>query len=146
MISLEVNGKKYEIEASSDVPLLGSSGASRADRYEVRLWEVALRCLYRPYRMVRLSGPCQIPVRDVLGKRIITIEGIPEDHPVKKAWNAVDVPQCGYCQPGQIMDAAALLEKNPHPRMLTLTPLCLATSVAAGPISAFVRRFTLLPK
>jgi isoquinoline 1-oxidoreductase alpha subunit len=56
-----------------------------------------------------------MPVKDAQGKKITTIEGIPEDHPVKVAWNTEDVPQCGYCQPGQIMDAVALLEKNPNP-------------------------------
>ena len=115
MISLEVNGKKYEIEASSDVPLLWVL------REHLGLTGTKYGCgkSLCGACTVHINGKaersCQIPVRDVLGKRIITIEGIPEDHPVKKAWNAVDVPQCGYCQPGQIMDAAALLEKNPHP-------------------------------
>jgi aerobic-type carbon monoxide dehydrogenase small subunit (CoxS/CutS family) len=54
-------------------------------------------------------------VEDVQGKKIVTIEGIPENHPVKKAWIDEDVPQCGYCQSGQIMEAVALVEKNPRP-------------------------------
>lgn len=58
---------------------------------------------------------CITPVKDVQGKRVVTIEGIPEDHPVKKAWLAEEVSQCGYCQPGQIMGAVALLNKKPRP-------------------------------
>jgi isoquinoline 1-oxidoreductase subunit alpha len=45
----------------------------------------------------------------------VTIEGLPEDHPVKQAWIAEQVPQCGYCQPGQMMQAADLLNRTPHP-------------------------------
>ncbi|MBC9798662.1 (2Fe-2S)-binding protein, partial [Sinomicrobium weinanense] len=60
---------------------------------------------------------CQIPVSAVGEKKITTIEGLSEegDHPVQKAWLEQDVPQCGYCQAGQIMTAAALLKENPHP-------------------------------
>ncbi|HYA94232.1 MAG TPA: molybdopterin-dependent oxidoreductase [Thermodesulfobacteriota bacterium] len=115
MISLEVNGEKYEVEASQDVPLLWiirdhlgltgtkyGCGKSLCGACTVHIGGKAKRS-------------CQIPAGEAQGKRVTTIEGIPEDHPVKKAWNAVDVPQCGYCQPGQIMDAVALLEKNPNP-------------------------------
>jgi isoquinoline 1-oxidoreductase beta subunit len=115
MISLEVNGKKYEVEASSDVPLLW------VIREHLGLTGTKYGCgkSLCGACTVHIDGKaersCQIPVRDAQGKRITTIEGIPEDHPVKKAWNMVDVPQCGYCQPGQIMDAVALLEKNPNP-------------------------------
>jgi aerobic-type carbon monoxide dehydrogenase small subunit (CoxS/CutS family) len=60
---------------------------------------------------------CALPVSDVGSKEIITIEGlsVDGDHPLQKAWIAENVSQCGYCQPGQIMTAAALLEENPHP-------------------------------
>jgi isoquinoline 1-oxidoreductase alpha subunit len=61
---------------------------------------------------------CALPVESVAnGQKITTIEGLSEkgDHPVQKAWEAHQVPQCGYCQSGQIMQAAALLEKNPQP-------------------------------
>jgi isoquinoline 1-oxidoreductase beta subunit len=115
MISLEVNGKKYEVEVRPDVPLLWV--------IRQRLWLTGTKygCgkSFCGACTVHIDGKaersCQIPVRDAQGKKITTIEGISEDHPVKKAWNAVDVPQCGYCQPGQIMDAVALLEKNPNP-------------------------------
>ncbi|HTJ53355.1 MAG TPA: (2Fe-2S)-binding protein [Cyclobacteriaceae bacterium] len=60
---------------------------------------------------------CILPVSGVADKKITTIEGVSEhgDHPVQKAWLEHDVPQCGYCQAGQIMTAVALLKKNPNP-------------------------------
>jgi isoquinoline 1-oxidoreductase alpha subunit len=61
---------------------------------------------------------CLTQVGSVAGKPITTIEGLSADglHPVQVAWEAIDVPQCGYCQAGQIMSAAALLKQNPHPK------------------------------
>src|SRR5512135_714823 len=115
MISLEVNGKKYEVEASPDTPLLwviwehiGLSGT----KYGCGKSLCGACTVHMNGGAVR---SCQVPVKDAEGKRITTIEGIPEDHAVKMAWNAVDVPECGYCQPGQIMDAVVLLENNPNP-------------------------------
>jgi isoquinoline 1-oxidoreductase subunit alpha len=60
---------------------------------------------------------CQIPVAAAAGRRVLTIEGLGANgpHPVQEAWIAEQVPQCGYCQPGQIMSAAALLAQKPHP-------------------------------
>ena len=60
---------------------------------------------------------CVTPISAVAGRKVTTIEGLSPDgsHPVQEAWRAVDVPQCGYCQPGQIMSAAALLAGKPHP-------------------------------
>jgi isoquinoline 1-oxidoreductase alpha subunit len=60
---------------------------------------------------------CITPISSVNGKRLITIEGLSPDrsHPVQRAWVEIDVPQCGYCQSGQIMSAAALLAKTPNP-------------------------------
>jgi isoquinoline 1-oxidoreductase alpha subunit len=60
---------------------------------------------------------CFTPIANVEGKKVTTIEGLSSDssHPVQKAWIEIDVPQCGYCQSGQIMSAAGLLAKNPHP-------------------------------
>jgi isoquinoline 1-oxidoreductase subunit alpha len=60
---------------------------------------------------------CVYPVSAAAGKSVTTIEGLSQDgnHPVQVAWRELNVPQCGYCQPGQIMSAAALLEKNPEP-------------------------------
>lgn len=60
---------------------------------------------------------CQLPISSAAGNKITTIEGLSEngDHPVQKAWLDHDVPQCGYCQAGQIMSATALLNRNPNP-------------------------------
>ena len=115
MISLEVNGQKYKVDGSPDAPLLwvirerlGLTGT----KYGCGRALCGACTVHIDGKAVR---SCQTPVSEVEGKRITTIEGIPESHPVKKAWNAVDVPQCGYCQPGQIMGAVNLLEKNPNP-------------------------------
>jgi len=73
---------------------------------------------------------CVIPISSVAGKRVTTIEGLSRDrsHPVQRAWIAEDVPQCGYCQSGQIMAAVALLEGNPNPSDAdidsTMTNIC----------------------
>jgi isoquinoline 1-oxidoreductase alpha subunit len=60
---------------------------------------------------------CQMPISEAAGKRVTTIEGLSPDgrHPVQRAWEAIDVPQCGYCQSGQLMSAAALLATTPNP-------------------------------
>jgi len=60
---------------------------------------------------------CVTPVSSVSGSSVVTIEGLSEqgDHPVQRAWQQLQVPQCGYCQSGQMMSAAALLDKSPHP-------------------------------
>jgi isoquinoline 1-oxidoreductase alpha subunit len=115
MISLEINGKKYDVNVGSDVPLLW------VIREHLKLHGTKFGC------GVGMCGACTIhvdgkatrscitQVGSVQGKKITTIEGLPEDHPVKKAWIEEQVPQCGYCQPGQIMQAAALLRENPDP-------------------------------
>ena len=63
------------------------------------------------------SRSCSVPIASINGKKVMTIEGLSEDgdHPLQAAWIEHDVPQCGYCQAGQIMQAAALLKKNPNP-------------------------------
>jgi isoquinoline 1-oxidoreductase subunit alpha len=63
----------------------------------------------------RAERSCQVPVEEAEGKKITTIEGIPESHPLMKAWLAEEVSQCGYCQPGQVMAAVALLKEKPDP-------------------------------
>jgi isoquinoline 1-oxidoreductase beta subunit len=115
MISLEVNGKTCKVEVNPDVPLLW------VIREHLGLTGTKYGCgkSFCGACTVHIDGnaekSCQIPAKKVEGKKIITVEGIPDDHPVKLAWNAGDVPQCGYCQPGQIMTAVALLNKNPNP-------------------------------
>lgn len=115
MTRLTINGKSYHVDVKPDVPLLW------VIREHLKLTGTKFGC------GVGLCGACtvhvdgeaqrscQVPVRQVQGKQITTIEGLPEDHPVKKAWIREQVPQCGYCQPGQIMQAAAMLAKKPDP-------------------------------
>ncbi len=115
MISLEINGKKYQVDVGSDVPLLW------VIREHLKLTGTKFGCGIGMCGscMVHIEGKaqrsCIIQVGSVQGKKITTIEGLSENHPVKKAWIAEQVPQCGYCQPGQIMQAVALLKENPNP-------------------------------
>jgi isoquinoline 1-oxidoreductase subunit alpha len=115
MISLFVNGKKHAIDASPDTPLLWVL------RDKLGLMGTKFGCGIAMCGActVHIDGQpqlsCQVSVKDAQGKKITTIEGIPDSHPVKKAWIEDDVPQCGYCQPGQIMSAIALLQTNPKP-------------------------------
>lgn len=115
MVALEVNGKHYEVDVSPDVPLLwvirehlGLTGT----KYGCGIAQCGA-CTVHIDGKARRS--CQTPVKEAKGKKITTIEGIPENHPVKKAWVSADVPQCGYCQSGQIMAAIELLNNNPRP-------------------------------
>lgn len=115
MVRLEVNGKAYEADVDAATPLLwvlrdhlGLTGTKFGCGIEA-----CGACTVHVDGEARRS--CQLPVKDVAGKRVTTIEGLPEDHPIKAAWVEVDVPQCGYCQPGQVMAAAALLAKVPRP-------------------------------
>jgi len=115
MINLEVNGKRYQVDAASDVPLLWIL------REYLKLTGTKFGCGIGACGSctVHIDGrserSCQINAGDVQGKKITTIEGLPENHPVKMAWIQEQVPQCGYCQPGQIMQAASLLHENPFP-------------------------------
>ena len=117
VIKLLVNKKEYELEIDPATPLLWvlrdhldlvgtkyGCGIGQCGTCTVHINGTAARA-------------CMLPVSGVTGKEIITIEGLSEngDHPVQQAWLKHDVPQCGYCQAGQIMNAAALLSKNPKP-------------------------------
>jgi isoquinoline 1-oxidoreductase alpha subunit len=116
-ISLTVNGRPHRLEVSPDMPLLWVL------RDELGLTGTKFGCGIASCGActVHLDGEpirsCKTPVSAAAGKKVTTIEGLSADasHPVQKAWIAEDVPQCGYCQSGQIMAAAALLAKNPNP-------------------------------
>jgi isoquinoline 1-oxidoreductase alpha subunit len=116
MIKLEVNGKKYDVDVDADVPLLW------VIRERLQLTGTKFGCGIGMCGSctVHLDGKairsCQTPVGTAQGRKITTIEGLPENHPVKRAWVKEQVPQCGYCQSGQIMQAAALLAEDPHPK------------------------------
>ena len=117
MIPLKVNGRKYDVEVLPDTPLLW------VIRENLRLTGTKYGCgrSLCGACTVHVNGEatrsCVTPVSSVAGKEITTIEGLSPDgsHPVQLAWIAEDVPQCGYCQSGQIMSAAALLAKNSKP-------------------------------
>jgi isoquinoline 1-oxidoreductase alpha subunit len=115
MISLDINKTKYSVDVEPDVPLLW------VIREYLKLTGTKYGCGIGMCGSctVHVDGKarrsCQIPVGDAQGKKITTIEGLPEDHPVKVAWIKEQVPQCGYCQPGQIMQAAALLAEEKDP-------------------------------
>ncbi|MGE5172444.1 MAG: (2Fe-2S)-binding protein [Betaproteobacteria bacterium] len=115
MIRLQVNGKAYEVDVAPDVPLLWII------RERLKLTGTKFGCGIGMCGSctVHIDGKaqrsCQTQVGEAQGKKITTIEGLPKNHPVKQAWIKEQVPQCGYCQAGQIMQAAALLNEDPHP-------------------------------
>jgi len=117
MIKLTINKKKYDLDVDSQMPLLwvlrdvvGLTGT----KYGCGMAQCGACTVHLNGEATR---SCVMPVSAVVGKEVVTIEGLAEknDHPLKQAWQEVDVPQCGYCQSGQIMTAAALLRKNPYP-------------------------------
>ena len=115
--SLTVNGEQRQFEAAADTPLLWVL------RDILNLTGTKYGCGAGFCRActIHLDGEasfsCQLPISAVDGRRVTTIEGLSPDrsHPLQQAWIEEDVPQCGYCQPGQIMSAAALLAKTPAP-------------------------------
>jgi len=118
MPKLNVNGRTRNVQVEPDTPLLW------VIREQLGLTGTKYGCGVAQCGAcsVHINGEvqrsCAVRVADVKpGDRIVTIEGLSPmgGHPVQKAWAALDVPQCGYCQSGQIMAAAALLKKNPHP-------------------------------
>jgi isoquinoline 1-oxidoreductase subunit alpha len=117
MITLIVNGKRSQVDAPADTPLLW------VIREKLSLTGTKYGCgmALCGACTVHVNGQpvrsCTTPLSAVAGKRITTIEGLSakSDHPVQKAWIELDVPQCGFCQSGQIMSAAALLAKTPNP-------------------------------
>jgi len=112
---LKINGKLYKVKAYEDEPLLW------VIRERLRLTDTKFGCgmgLCGACTVLidkRAQRSCLVPVSSAVGKEIITIDGIPSNHPLKRAWIELQVPQCGYCQPGQIMEAYALLLENPRP-------------------------------
>jgi isoquinoline 1-oxidoreductase subunit alpha len=116
-MTLLVNGRQHAVDVPPEMPLLWvlrdalgltgtkfGCGEALCGACTVLLDEEAVRS-------------CQLPVQKAVGHRVTTIEGIAEkgDHPVLRAWVEDEVPQCGYCQPGQIVEAVALLARHPDP-------------------------------
>jgi isoquinoline 1-oxidoreductase alpha subunit len=116
-MKITINGKEQELDIAPDVPLLW------ALRDYLQLTGTKFGCGKGLCGActVHLNGAavrsCQTPVSVAEGKEVLTIEGLSSDasHPVQVAWKENNVPQCGYCQSGQIMSAAALLERTPSP-------------------------------
>ena len=115
--NLKINGESVTVNADSDTPLLWilrdelnlvgtkfGCGIAQCGACTVHVDGVAMRS-------------CSLPISAIEGGKITTIEGLSEDgkHPVQEAWKEVDVPQCGYCQSGQIMTATAFLNENANP-------------------------------
>ena len=118
MISLTVNGKTYAVDATPDTPLLWVL------REKLKLTGTKYGCGSAQCGACTVLADgepvrsCMLPIRDAAGMKITTIEAVGASRPGKalqSAWVEIDVPQCGYCQSGQIMAAAALLEKNARP-------------------------------
>ena len=115
--TLEVNGAWVSVDAPTDTPLLW------VIREHLKLTGTKFGCGVGLCGacVVHIDGKrafsCQTQLSNVAGKQVMTIEGLSGDssHPVQKAWLAERVPQCGYCQSGQIMSAVDLLKRNPHP-------------------------------
>ena len=130
MMKLTVNGKTHDLDVGGDTPLLW------VIRDEVGLTGTKFGCGVGACGActVLLEGEptrsCVLPLSAVAGRSITTIEGLSADksHPVQKAWIAESVPQCGYCQSGMILTAAALLKRKPHPTDAdidsTMTNIC----------------------
>jgi isoquinoline 1-oxidoreductase subunit alpha len=115
MISLDVNGKAYEVDVPPDTLLLWVLRDHldlKGTKYGCGIGECGTCTVHVDGEAVR---SCTVPVGDVQKKKIVTIEGLPENHPVKQAWIKEQVPQCGYCQPGVMMHVAAHLSKKPAP-------------------------------
>ncbi len=114
-ITLKINGQSHTVQAEPDVPLLW------VIREYLQLSGTKFGCGIAQCGActVHVDGQpmrsCQLQVSRAVGREITTIEGIAADHPVKQAWIDIQVPQCGYCQSGQIMSAVALVEKNSNP-------------------------------
>ena len=114
---LKVNGEKHQLEVDETTPLLWVL-RDHLDLVGTKFGCGMAQC---GACTVHLDGnpvrSCSTPVSVAADYKITTIEGLSDngDHPVQKAWLKHDVPQCGYCQAGQIMSAAALLDKNPSP-------------------------------
>ena len=117
MVSVTVNGKKYDVDVSADTPLLW------VIRDAIGLNGTKFGCGLQQCGActVHLDGDparsCGVPISSVGAKKVTTIEGLSptSTHPLQRAWIAEQVPQCGYCQSGQLMSAAALLAKKPKP-------------------------------
>ena len=117
IFSLTINGKKQKVEVVPDTPLLWVLRDSlnlTGTKYGCGIGACGACTIHQNGKAVRA---CQIPVSEAAGKSYTTIEGLSEsgNHPCQRAWIEEDVAQCGFCQPGMIMTAAAMLKETPKP-------------------------------
>ena len=115
--TLDINNKSFTVEADQQMPLLWvirDIVGLKGTKFGCGIAQCGACTIHIDGAPIR---SCSFPVFGAVGKKITTIEGISEniDHAVQKAWIELQVPQCGYCQSGQIMTAVALLKKNPKP-------------------------------
>lgn len=115
--TINVNGQAKKVEADADTPLLWVLRDNlnlTATKYGCGVGSCSACTVLVDGKAKRT---CQMPIKDVGTKKITTLEGLSAkgDHPVQMAWLAEDVPQCGYCQSGQILSAVALLKETPNP-------------------------------
>ena len=118
MVALSINGKSYEVDVEPDTPLLwvlrdtiGLTGT----KYGCGIAQCGACTVHIDGKAIR---SCQVPIGSLNGRQVTTIEALAQNgslHPVQKAWIEFDVPQCGYCQSGMLMTAAALLAQKPKP-------------------------------
>ena len=117
VVTLNVNGKSSTVDVAPDTPLLwvlrdvlNLTGT----KFGCGIGQCGACTVHLRGRAVRA---CQVPVQNAAGAEVVTIEGLSADgsHPLQRAWVELDVPECGYCQAGQIMQAAALLATNARP-------------------------------
>jgi len=124
MITLFINGKRTKVDADPNTPLLWvlrDNLQLTGTKYGCGIAQCGACTVHLDGRAVR---SCVTPVSMASGKQVTTIEGLAETtlgETVQEAWKEVDVPQCGYCQSGQIMAATALLKENPHPSESQIT-------------------------
>lgn len=115
MITLNVNGVSQQVDVDPQTPLLwvlrDNLGITSV-KYTCGIAECGICTVLIDGVAVR---SCSISAGEVVDRKIITIEGIPDDHPVKIAWIEKQVPQCGYCQPGIMLQAVDFLSRVPHP-------------------------------
>jgi len=115
--TLVINNKSYQVEAEPQMPLLWAIrdlAGLTGTKYGCGISQCGACTVHLNGAPIR---SCSMPVSSVANQKITTIEGLSDDnsHPVQKAWIEEQVPQCGYCQSGQIMAATALLKRNPSP-------------------------------
>ena len=117
VVSFKVNGKPTTVDVAPDTPLLWVLRDVldlKGTKYGCGVGQCGACSVHMGGTLTR---SCQVPISELNGADIKTIEGLSPDgtHPLQRAWQEIDVPECGYCQAGQIMNAAALLKKNPQP-------------------------------